>query len=112
MLVQSFIVQTHIHARPALALSGALMATSDVTVATLTPAADKSQTPKKVPIDDDQANCSLCQQTHTSGQFFAPSSAAYSLAPFHNLQRIAYAAPSVVEPGVSHSWRGRAPPQA
>jgi hypothetical protein len=113
MAVQSFIVQTHVHAPGPVVARAAI---SQGAVLNLVAAAlpdDARLVPGRphVPIDEDQ-NCPLCQQFHSAGQFFAPTAALFVLPAFVNIRMVALDVAAVTEHQPSHDWRGRAPPQA
>ena len=116
MAVQSFIVQTHIHAPGAVAPRAVISESS--AAATLVAVALPAESvpapvpgPPPIPIDEDQ-NCPLCQQFHGAGQFFAPSAALFALPSFANVRIVPLDIAAVPEHQPSHNWRGRAPPQA
>ena len=93
---QSYVIQTHIHFAPTAALA------SD----------GQSGHHDKYPANDDPANCPICQEILHSGQFITPA-AQFLLPPALAVSTIAIvdrALPHIFAP--SHSWRGRAPPQA
>ena len=97
LVVQGYATQTHLHEQSGSTVSAALKA---------------GETPKhdNFPVNDDPANCPVCQQILHAGQFVAPA----WLLPF-----LILAAVSTIEittavlphyDTVSHSWRGRGPP--
>lgn len=93
---QSYVVQTHIHFAPAMQLSSG----------------GHRGHHGKFPADEDPANCPICQEILHSGQFITPA-AQFLLPPTLAVSTIALvdqALPHIFAP--SHSWRGRAPPQA
>ncbi|MEI9989472.1 MAG: hypothetical protein WDM86_05475 [Rhizomicrobium sp.] len=100
-LVQGFVTQTHIHARPV----GAPVAV-DLFDGAKAPAKDNA------PSKNDEANCPLCQAFASSGQFLTPAAAAILLPSFSVsvIQLVPLAAKLVRS--ASHAWRGRAPPSA
>jgi len=97
LVVQGYATQTHLHKQNGSTVSAALTA---------------GGMPKhdNFPVNDDPANCPVCQQILHAGQFVAPA----WLLPF-----LILAAVSTIEittavlphyDTVSHSWRGRGPP--
>ena len=105
--LQSFITQTHIH----FASVQAFGLSSD----NFTPAAkivDGKNTPeKKVPSNDDPANCPICQAAMHSGQFITPSAIGFAL-PSETIAIVPLAiAVLTASEVVSHGWQGRAPPR-
>jgi hypothetical protein len=97
LIIQGYVTQTHIHKQDGSTVSAALKA---------------GGSPKhdNLPVNDDPANCPVCQQILHAGQFVAPA----WLLPFLILD-----AASTIEittavlphyDTVSHSWRGRGPP--
>ena len=97
LVVQGYATQTHLHKQNGSTVSAALKA---------------GETPRhdNFPVNDDPANCPVCQQILHAGQFVAPA----WLLPF-----LILAAVSTIEittavlphyDTVSHSWRGRGPP--
>ena len=115
IVIQSLVVQTHIH----IPQGGALQTVSIATVAghigakASVPAADKTATPRdKYPINEDPSNCPLCQEIAHSGQFVHSVAALAALPAFVSVHFVVF---SEVLPSffaVSHNWRGRAPPRA
>jgi len=107
VLVQSLIVQTHIHHTVDLASHADL---SSGLVALATP--DKSPDLPHAPVkgDDDSSNCALCQAfTHTGNFLHSDASPAFlPLWQSADPASIIIAAP--VRIALSHSWQGRAPP--
>ena len=97
LVIQGYATQTHLHKQNGSTVSAALTA---------------GGSPKhdNFPVNDDPANCPVCQQILHAGQFVAPA----WLLPF-----LILAATSTIEittavlphyDTVSHSWRGRGPP--
>jgi hypothetical protein len=107
VLVQSLVVQTHIHHNVAVASRGTL-SSGLVTLATPDKSADLPPAPVKG--DDDSSNCALCQAFTHTGHFL--HSIGYPA--FLPLWQIAEPASTVIAAPVrialSHSWQGRAPP--
>jgi hypothetical protein len=97
LVVQGFATQTHFHRQN-------VFPDSFASAAKHLPGHDK------FPLNDDPANCPICQQIIHAGQFVAPT----WLNPF--LLILAISTIEIVNialPGfdaVSHSWRGRGPP--
>ena len=106
-VMQSFLVQTHIHITPA----------AEKILASLHPAkpgdqnAGSPSNPRdKDPANDDRANCPICQEILYAGHYVTPATAAVlppavsvsiiALRPEHDAHATA----------PSHIWQGRAPP--
>ena len=117
VLIQSFVVQTHIHipqgAGRQTSLSVVTLAGAFVAGPGTRAADNQAAIPRdKYPINEDPSNCPLCQEIAHSGQF-VQSAAVLAYVPvwvsvhFINFCEVL---PSLFT--VSHSWRGRAPPQA
>jgi hypothetical protein len=105
--LQSFITQTHVHfaSTQAFGLSGD----------NFTPAAKqtggKTAPSKKVPSNDDPANCPLCQAAAHSGQFITPSAISFAL-PSETIAIVPLAIVVLTaSETLSHGWQGRAPPR-
>jgi hypothetical protein len=99
---QTYLVQTHIH-MPA---SGKA-ASPDVLDYQAPPAGHG-----KAPAKDDPANCPLCQQFASAGQFVTPAAAA-TLLPSFSVSVIEFVVVAAnLVPAASHFWQGRAPPHA
>jgi len=100
--VQGYLVQTHIHGLP-------------LTVAAMqagTQAVSAPAQPDKSPLDNDSANCPLCQEFLHAGNFLLPAAIA-ALPPMLAVFAIVPAtAPILAAKSASHLWIGRAPPQA
>jgi hypothetical protein len=105
LIVQGVVTQSHFH-NP----GHETEATSAVTKAMSN--GQRQPTPIKLPLNDNPANCPICQQLIHAGQFVAPA----WLAPLLLVTTV-----SRVEietdtrsafDTVSHSWLGRGPPQA
>lgn len=102
-VIQSFLVQTHIHFTPEALARLAAHNTHAVT--------DDPAHHDKYPANEDPANCPICQEILHSGQFVAPAAQVY-LPPALAVSTIVIvdgALPFIV--ALSHSWRGRAPPR-
>ena len=97
LVVQGYATQTHIHKQNSATVSTALKA---------------GGSPKhdNFPVNDDPANCPICQQITHAGQFVAPA----WLVPFLlvlAISRIEIATLAVPHfDSVSHNWRSRGPP--
>jgi hypothetical protein len=99
-LGQTYLVQTHIH----------MPATGKPAVVDLLDGAAPTSDHGKAPLKDDSANCPLCQQFASAGQFVTPAAAAILL-PSLSISIIEVAAfVGDFAPPVTHIWRGRAPP--
>jgi hypothetical protein len=97
LVVQGYATQTHIHKQSSSTVSATLKA---------------GGSPKhdNFPVNDDPANCPICQQIIHAGQFVAPA----WLVPFLlvlAISKIEIATLAVPRfDSVSHSWRSRGPP--
>jgi len=97
LVVQGYATQTHIHKQSSATVSAALKA---------------GGSPKHddFPVNDDPANCPICQQIIHAGQFVAPA----WLIPFLlilAISKIEIATLAVPHfDSVSHNWRSRGPP--
>lgn len=95
--LQSFLIQTHVHAL----VMGNF---ADAGYAAV------SRTPDKAPFDADQ--CVLCQEFVHSGTYLPPAAVAV-LAPSAQVSLLPLvAAPVAIAKITSHIWIGRAPPHA
>jgi hypothetical protein len=100
-VLQSYIVQTHIHFAPA-----------DLALLAGDAAAKNAPQHDRYPANDDPANCPICQEILHSGHFVTPAAAALLL-PTLAVSTIALVdQPLPVVAAPSHSWRGRAPPHS
>ena len=109
-LLQSLIVQTHIHGA-ALAgegLSGLLAKLSTIDEpAPLAKAPAKQQAPK-----NDETSCPFCQAAQSAGSFVGPA-AIVLLLPWQNVSLVPlFVAHKAHVSATSHDWHGRAPPHA
>ena len=94
--IQSFLVQTHVHA---LALG-----------APLSPAAVSTSHETQAPFDADK--CVLCQEFVHAGNYVLPGGLAV-LPPTAHISLLPFElAPVVAARVISHDWMGRAPPRA
>ncbi|MBV9043975.1 MAG: hypothetical protein JO348_10705 [Alphaproteobacteria bacterium] len=98
--LQGFLTQTHIHA----SLPGAPVAVDIFD-------GIKAPSPDKVPSKNPDQNCPLCQQFASAGQFITPATAAVLLPSLSVSVIEVVAFVGDFAPPVTHSWRGRAPPQ-
>ena len=99
-LMQGYLVQTHIHGLPEAFISHSGIQTV-------------SQLPRgPLPVDQDQADCPLCQEFVQAGNYVTPAAVAVlpPMAVVHVV--LVDALPAAVAKPASHSWRGRAPPHA
>lgn len=98
--IQNIVIQPHIHAQPA--DSALALEISD----------EEGGSMGDIPVDQAQTDCPICQSTNQHAQYLRPSSTAFRLPAFVNHRIVDI----VLRPGdyqtVSHSWQGRAPPQA
>ena len=98
--IQNLVVQPHIHAQP-----------SD-TALTLEISDGEDGSAGNAPIEQAQTDCPMCQSSHQHGQYFRPSSVAFALPAFVHDRGIEFARIPAAHGRASHSWQGRAPPQA
>ena len=101
LLFQGFVTQAHFHEPSA----------SDGLVKSLAGHLGKPG-PAKAPLNDDPANCPICQQLIHAGQFVAPA----WLAPFLLVVPVFHVEIATDTrsrfDSISHSWLGRGPPHA
>jgi hypothetical protein len=111
LAIQSFVVQTHIHIPKG---EGRVQTVSFIILAAQGLTSNHAvQGPRdNFLIDEDPSNCPLCQEVAHSGQFVA---SAASLAYLPVTATVSFIVFTEVAPAIfaaSHTWRGRAPPQA
>ena len=109
-LLQSLIVQTHIHGAsltgPGLSGLLAKLSTFDEP-APLAKAPAKQHAPK-----NDETSCPFCQAAQIAGSFVAPA-AIVLLVPWQNVSLVPlFLASKAHVSTTSHDWHGRAPPHA
>ena len=117
MAIQILVVQAHIHIPQA---AGRSASVSIVTVAqtliagpAVEAADQQGSVPRdKYPINEDPSNCPLCQEIAHSGQFVQSAAVLAYVPVWISVHFIVFSEtlPSLFT--VSHSWQGRAPPQA
>jgi hypothetical protein len=107
VLIQSLVVQTHIHHTVA-AVSYGNPSTGLTTLA----APDKSPTLPHAPIkgDDDSSSCALCQAFTHSGQFLHSATILSFVPLWQSAESATIIVAAPVRFALSHSWQGRAPP--
>jgi hypothetical protein len=101
LAIQSLVVQPHIHAQP----SGTALA-MDIS------SSDGGPTDSHDPLEQAQPDCPVCQSAHQNGQYLRPSAATFALPAFVNYRGVEFSRLPAALEAVSHSWQGRAPPQA
>jgi hypothetical protein len=94
---QSFVAQVHFHTTP-------------WTVSTSLDAGKASQ-PGKLPANDDQSSCPICQVLLHAGQFVTPPAIALALPSFALFFVATAADPASPAQTASHNWQSRAPPR-
>jgi hypothetical protein len=97
LFVQGYAAQTHIHKQSTSTVSAVLKA---------------GGSPKhdNFPVNDDPANCAICQQIAHAGQYLAPAWLAFFLLVFA-ISKVEIATLAVpCFDAVSYSWRSRGPP--
>ena len=109
--VQIFVIQTHTHRQMLASLNTpAFAAAADI--ASAGSVANEPGIPRdQLPSGDDSANCPLCQGFAHSGQFIHGGAVLAYIPAWISVQFIVFRDALPVLPAVSHSWRGRAPPQ-
>ena len=114
LFIQSFVVQTHIHIPQSTA--GKAQTLSLITLAAAAVdrlEIDDANGPRdRFPITGDPTNCPLCQEVTHSGQFVGSTAALAALPVTVNVSFIVFADAEPYIFAASHTWRGRAPPQA
>jgi hypothetical protein len=114
LFIQSFVVQTHIHIPQRIGspqtVSLITLAAAVVDGGTLHGAAKAPR--DRFPITEDPSNCPLCQEVAHSGAYVASAASLAALPVTVTFSFIVFveAAPYIF--AASHTWRGRAPPQA
>lgn len=98
--IQNLLVQPHIHAQPAHSLLA--LEISD----------QGAGSAGDIPADQTQTDCPICQSANQNGHYLRPSTTSFTAPAFvhdlaHKVVRI-----TATQKAVSHSWQGRAPPQA
>ena len=101
IVLQSFVVQTHIH-NPQPVASSSLAKSSD--------GGASGTTDSKFPISDDTANCRLCQELAYAGRFVAPSSTLLIVPTIVAWLLIVFLHSATIPSARSYVWRSRAPP--
>src|SRR5262245_15228022 len=101
VVLQSFIVQTHIH-NPQPAASSSLAKSAD--------GGASGPTDSKFPISDDTANCRLCQELAYAGRFVAPSCTLLIVPIIVAWLLIVFLHSATIPSARSYVWRSRAPP--
>jgi hypothetical protein len=97
LFLQAFVTETHIHE----------VGAAPANIISVTGAPGHHQAPGR----DDPAKCPICQQIWRAGQFLAPSWASPLLLVLSvsYIEIAIFERPRVIT--VSHTWRGRGPPQ-
>jgi hypothetical protein len=113
LALQSFVVQTHIHAPRgtggihtasiANAVKGAVVSAIAASATTITPR-DKYQ------INEDPSNCPLCQEFAHSGQFVQSAAVLAALPASATVHFIPWTEAAIHSFTATHLWRSRAPP--
>jgi hypothetical protein len=104
VLIQSLVVQTHIH-HPAINSSQLAMDSASFVPDS---ASNKSRAPIKA--DDDSSSCALCQAFTHAGQFLHSAALLARVPVWCNVHLIHFNDPLPIRLAVSHNWQGRAPP--
>jgi hypothetical protein len=111
--LQSYITQTHIHIAGQVVTGGFTFADEGSNAPqgkAATVAGDRADHGKPPP-SDDPANCPICQEMLSAGNYVSPGVVAI---PLPTLVTFTIASVDVARPfisAVSHDWRGRAPPR-
>jgi hypothetical protein len=109
-ILQSYVTQTHIHIEGESAFGFATARTVAPDTASKT-ASQNREHGRHVP-SDDPAHCPFCQEILYAGHFVAPAPVAVIQLAFVTAPAAIAHEISVAKSPVSHSWRGRGPPQA
>jgi len=110
VIIQSFVVQTHIHIPQA---TGASQSVSVVTLAKVFVAGSSASAPRdKYPINEDPTNCPLCQEIAHSGQFVQSAAVLAYVPVWISIYFIPFREALPSRAAAGHSWQGRAPPRA
>lgn len=113
LFIQSFVVQTHIHIPQATGKAQTLSLITLAAAAVDRLEIDNANGPRdRFPITGDPTNCPLCQEVTHSGQFVGSTAALAALPVTVNVSFIVFADAEPYIFAASHTWRGRAPPQA
>ena len=105
ILIQSLVVQTHIH-HPAV-ISSQLAAMDS---ASFVPDVASNASHNPIKADDDSSNCGLCQAFAHAGQFLHSAGLLARVPVWCNVHLIHFNDPLPTRLAVSHNWQGRAPP--
>ena len=106
-LLQSLVLQTHIHGSTPLAGG---VATLLAKAAAADELASWRTHGKRPPMNDNSSHCPLCQAVQHAGSFVTPAAITLYL-PWQNVSLVPRAvALNAKFTAASHSWRGRAPP--
>jgi hypothetical protein len=95
--LQTFVVQTHIHAGASI---GAIVGKS------------AGQQPNKFPQGNDPANCSICQEMLHAGAYVAPTTAIWQPVVIATFIDVVVLEIRTITQTHSHGWKSRAPPRA
>jgi hypothetical protein len=113
LAIQILVVQTHIHASPpaprfqAIGLTGVVQSVGGATA----PAVKTANAPRdRYPINEDPANCPLCQEFAHSGQFVHSAAVLAYIPAWISIHFILFSDLRPALLAFSHSWQGRAPP--
>jgi len=117
VIIQSFVVQTHIHIPQA---TGASQSVSVVTLAKVFVAGSSASASEnhasaprdKYPINEDPTNCPLCQEIAHSGQFVQSAAVLAYVPVWISIYFIPFREALPSRAAAGHSWQGRAPPRA
>ena len=115
LLIQSFVVQTHIHIPQGAGRSASLSLVTLAGTFVAGPAAQTAENPAavprdKYPINEDPSNCPLCQEVLHGGRFIAPSAAIVAPPLSVGLIFIAVSESATFLSAGTHFWHSRAPP--
>ncbi len=97
--LQTFVVQTHIHGS---ASASAVIGKS----------AAHDRQPDKLPLGNDPANCSICQELLHAGAYVAPTAAAWQPVITATFVDAVVLEIRTLARTHSHGWKSRAPPRA
>ena len=113
LAIQIFVVQTHIHRQTLTGSSIPMLAAAAgdiVSIAAMS--GDRKDIPAdQFPANGDPGNCPLCQGFAHSGQFVHSGAVLAYIPAWVSVHFIVFSDALPALQSVSHSWRGRAPPQ-
>ncbi len=97
--LQNFVVQTHIHVGAAV---GAVIGQNTA----------QDRQPDKLPLGNDPANCSICQELLHAGAYVVPTATAWQPVVIATFIDVIVLEIRTLTQTHSHGWNSRAPPRA